>query len=110
METAAATSATATTAAVTSLRMPPAFDENSYEIWKEDLQIWCDLTDLPAAKQALAIRLVLTGRAKEAASQVKRDDLKKENGVSVLMHKLDSIFLVDKGRRQFGAFNDFHNF
>ena len=100
-----------TTAAATTLRMPPAFDdENSYEIWKEDLEIWCDLTDVVATKQALAVRLVLTGRARNAASQVKREDLKKENGVAILLKKLDSVFLVDKGRRQFSAFNELHNF
>lgn len=101
----------ATTAAAT-MKMPPAFeDENAYEIWKEDLEIWCDLTDLPASKRALAVRLVLTGRARAAASsQVKREDLKKDDGVQILLKKLDGEFLVEKGRRQFAAFNEMYNF
>ena len=93
------------------MKMPPALeDEDAYEVWKEDLAIWCDLTDLPANKHALAVRLVLTGRAKDAASQVNMDDLKKDNGVKLLLQKLDSIFLVEKGRRQFSVFNDLYNF
>ena len=38
------------------------------------------------------------------------EDLKKDNGVETLLQKLDSLFLVDKGRCQFAAFNDLYNF
>ena len=95
----------------TTMKMPPPLeDEDSYEVWKEDLQIWCDLTDIPVEKQALAVHLTLTGRARAASQQVKREDLKKSTGVKTLLTKLDSEFLVEKGRRQFAAFNAFHNY
>ena len=95
----------------TTMKMPPPLeDEDSYEVWKEDLQIWCDLTDIPVEKQALAVHLTLTGRARAASQQVKREDLKKSTGVKTLLAKLDSEFLVEKGRRQFAAFNAFHNY
>lgn len=95
----------------TTMKMPPLLqDEDCYEVWKEDLKIWCDLTDIPAEKQALAIHLTLTGRARAASQQVSRDDLKKNTGVKTLLGKLDSVFLVEKGRRQFAAFNAFHNY
>jgi len=95
----------------TTMKMPPPLeDEDCYEVWKEDLEIWCDLTDIPAEKQALAIHLTLTGRARAASQQVPRAELKKATGVKTLLAKLDSEFLVEKGRRQFAAFNAFHNY
>ena len=95
----------------TTMKMPPLLeDEDAYEVWKEDLQIWCDLTDIPVEKHALAVHLTLTGRARAASQQVPREDLKKSTGVKTLLAKLDSEFLVEKGRRQFAAFNAFHNY
>ena len=38
------------------------------------------------------------------------DSLKKDGSVKLLLQKLDSIFLVEKGRRQFSVFNDLYNF
>ena len=52
-------------------------DESSYENWK----IWCKLTDLNTEERALAIHLVLTGRARVASSELKVTELKAEEGV-----------------------------
>jgi len=105
------TASSSESAMATTMKMPPLLqDEDCYEVWKVDLKIWCDLTDIPVEKQALAIHLTLTGRARAASQQVPRDDLKKVTGVKTVLTKLDSVFLVEKGRRQFAAFNSFHNY
>ena len=84
-------------------------DESSYECWKKDIDIWCELTDLDVKKRALAIHLSLTGRARIASSELEVSDLKKDNGVNILLAKLDGIFLAEKGRRQFAVFHDLYN-
>ena len=92
-------------------KCPPKFeDESNYENWKRDISIWCELTDLAEDKRALAIHLTLTGRARIATSEIELEDLKSENGVGCLIEKLDSLFLPDKGRRQFAAFHNMYNF
>ena len=76
----------------------------SYESWRKDIEIWCKLTDLPKKKQALAIHLSLDGQARVATSEIEVSDLEVDGGVEVILTKLDDLFLVDKGRRQFAAF------
>ena len=75
-------------------KCPPELEcEHDYDDWKEYVLTWCDLTDLPKEKHALAVQLSLSGRARHAAKQVPREKLSTENGVKVLMAKLDDVFL-----------------
>ena len=95
---------------VCSSKWPPKLnDENEYENWKKDIEIWCELSDLPETKQALAIHLSLTGRARVASSELSIDILKAKDGVKKLLEKLDALFLHDAGRRQFSAFHELYN-
>ena len=95
--------------AAASFKVPPKLDnESKYETWKKDVKLWCALTDLTKHKQALAVHLNLSGRARLASSELTIEELSAENGISILIAKLDKLFLADKGRRQFGAFNDLY--
>ena len=89
---------------------PPKLEDDHYETWKKDLKIWCKLTDIIEEKRALAVHLNLSGRARAATSELSVDDLEKKNGIDILLAKLDDIFLVDKGRRQFAAYHELHGF
>ena len=72
------------------MKWPPKLNNSaSYETWKRDIEIWCDLTDLVETKRALAIHLSLQGKARDASSEVPIADLKKSNGVEILLAKLD---------------------
>ena len=95
-----------------STKWPPVLvNEDNYESWKNDLLIWCDISELDKTKQAQTVHLSmpLESRARAATSEVPRSDLKKENGVEIILKKLDEIFLPDKGRRQFSAFKSLYN-
>ena len=92
------------------IKEPPKLDsDDKYENWKRDIQIWYELTTLEKSKRALAIHLSLTGRARLASSEITVADLKKDTGVTTLLEKLDNLFLPDKSRRQFLAFNKLYN-
>ena len=95
--------------AACSAKWPPAFKGANYETWKRDVLIWCKLTDFPAEKQALAIHLSLEGRARDASSEIDPDKLEAKDGVKVLLARLDKVFLPNKGRRQFSAFQELYN-
>ena len=93
-----------------STKWPPKLEnEEAYENWKKDIRIWCELTELSKNKQALAVHLSLSGRAREASSEIPAADLKKDDGVDVVLRKLDELFLADAGRRQFSAFYELYN-
>ena len=94
-----------------SSKCPPILNSDSeYENWKRDISIWCELTELSEDKRALAIHLSLTGRARTASSEIEVAVLKSKDGVNKILEKLDSLFLPDKGRRQFAAFHNLYNF
>lgn len=91
-------------------KVPPKLDIGAdYEVWKRDLEIWCKFTELPAEKQALAIHLSLSGKARQISSQLTVAQLNAATGVKALLDKLDPIFLEDKGRRQFSLFRELYN-
>ena len=57
----------------------------------------------------MAIYLTLTGRARIASSEVGVEEFKKDTGVETLLAKLHSLFLSEKERRQFSAFNKLYS-
>ena len=90
------------------IKNPPLLDDlENYEQWKEDVLMWKEVTDLSKNKQALAVHLTLKGQAKEVANQVSTVDKKKDNGLEILLDKLDETFLKEPERRKFMAYQDF---
>ena len=63
---------------------PQLLCEAEYEAWKKDIEIWCLFTDLEKKKQALAIHLGLTGRARMVSSEISVADMSKDTGVETL--------------------------
>ena len=57
--------------------------------WKKDIEIWCELSDLPETKRALANNLSSSGRARVASSEVSIDILKSKDGVKRLLNKIN---------------------
>ena len=90
------------------IKNPPVLEDlENYEQWKEDVLMWVEVTDLQKSKQALAVHLTLKGQAKEVANQVSTEDKKKEDGLKLLLAKLDDAFLKEPERRKFMAYQDF---
>ena len=88
-----------------SLKWPPKLErDEEYEVWKEDLNAWCRITSIEKKKRALAVHLSLSGRARIASSELNKASLEAEDGIDVLLKKLDEVFLVDEGRRKYAAF------
>ncbi|KAK9537927.1 hypothetical protein VZT92_005501 [Zoarces viviparus] len=89
-------------------KVPPPFDEKkSYESWKNEVEIWRLVTDLEKKKQALAVALSLTGRAGDSALEIAAVDLNDDEGMNVLLTKLDAVFLKEETDRQYEAYTEF---
>ncbi|ESP03465.1 hypothetical protein LOTGIDRAFT_171402 [Lottia gigantea] len=94
-----------------SYKNPPYFGPDTvYDTWKNELEIWRRVTDLDADKQALAITLSLTGRARERAVQIPADYLDSERGIDILIAKLDDIFKKETKDATYEAYLSFENF
>jgi len=92
------------------LRAPPPFnpDEDSYEKFKKDLQIWDCLTDLPREKKGPAVYLSLTKKAQSAVSELKVAEINGANGMDTILKKLDTVYLADTNTRAYTAFQRFY--
>ena len=75
-------------------KKPPSFGdgENSYEMWKQELEMWVLVTDMKKEKQAIAVVLSLKGQAKAIALEIDKALLNAVNGVDHLLSVLDPIF------------------
>ena len=51
---------------------PPLNKDTNYESWKNEVAIWRLVTDVHKKKQALAMALSLTGKAREKASGLEK--------------------------------------
>lgn len=92
-------------------KIPPKLGENiSYETWKNEIEMWRLVTDLKESKQALAIALSLTGKARDTALEIKADDLNQDEGVTTLLKKLDLVFQKDTIDSAYEAYTKFEQF
>ncbi|CAF2215355.1 unnamed protein product [Rotaria magnacalcarata] len=95
----------------TSYKAPPAFaDDMNYESWKKEISIWQAFTELSKARQGPAIFLSLTGKPREAVLELEISEISSDNGVKKLLEKLDSLYLEDKKKLAYLAYDKFENF
>ena len=81
-----------------------------YEEWKKEVIIWENVTTLEKKTQGCALVLSLSGNARKAARNIPIEDLKKDNGVELVLKELDKYYAKDQGRKQMKAFDNFINF
>ena len=86
----------------------PAFDENNYEAWRKDVSRWCIISKLEPRVKAYNIHISLTGRAKTTSNLIPDEDLMSEDGVKILLGKLDDIYIKNKHFRKFDLFSDIY--
>ena len=74
---------------------PPSLRTKAYELYRQELLAWREVTDLRKDKQGMAIALSLpeddkTQIREKVFEQISLDDLKKEDGLDTLTPFLDS--------------------
>ena len=79
-----------------SSKVPPPFKEgDDYDVWRKDLELWQLFTDLEAKKQAIAVHLSLSGRARSATNELTVEEMGGENAMKLLA-KLDRVYARDQ--------------
>ena len=95
---------------------PPAFNKTkSYERYKQELLAWKEVTDLSSRKQAIAVALSLpeedeTRIRDKVFDQLPLEELKKENGLSLLVTFFDKHLAKDDLSDSLEKFTDFENY
>ena len=94
---------------------PPNFASERYELYREKLLAWRDVTDLPTEKQGIVIALTLPDDDKnkiqeKVFNQIGRENLKQENGLDTLINFLDSQLVKDELSDSLEKFEQFEDF
>ena len=95
---------------------PPAFNKTkSYERYKQELLAWKEVTDLSSRKQAIVVALSLpeedeTQIRDKVFDQLPLEELKKENGISLLVTFFDKHLAKDDLSDSLEKFTDFENY
>ena len=85
-------------------------DEKSYDQWRNEISVWQLVTELKPDKQALAVTLCLPRKARQTALEIDAKELNKDDGMTRLLTKLDSVFkkeTVDEAYDTYHAFGKF---
>ena len=93
------------------LKAPPVFnaDEDSYEDFKRELEIWDSFTELEKKKRGPAVYLSLQKKTKQALRGLKPAELSADDGLLKIIDKLDEVYLADSSTRAYTAFQRFYN-
>ena len=87
---------------------PPAFNKDkNYERFKQELLAWKEITDLRQDKQGIAIALSLPDEdeskiREKVFDQIPLDDLKSDDGFTVLLNFFGQTSCQRRSFRQFG--------
>ena len=89
--------------------VPPFnLEETSYEAWRRDIKRWCIISKHQDTEKAVHIHFALSGRAKNASDLMPNTELMAENGVDLLLEKLDAIYMPNKHARKFHIFTELY--
>ena len=89
---------------------PNLNDTKSYEQWLQLLTDWSHATTLPKDKQGPALRLSLSGEAREAALQIEDKIIYSEQGLDSIITKLKDLFIKDTSHRKYNLLEEFVNY
>ena len=93
--------------------LPKFLEGMSYKTWKNKIDMWKIITTIPKEQQAIIVLLPsLEGNAKAegAVSELTTTDVNNENGVQLLIKKLDKVFESDKIDEAYLVYSRFINF
>jgi hypothetical protein len=94
---------------------PPEFKNKAYDRYKQELNAWKEITELPKKKQGIAVALTLpeehdSGIREKVFDEMTLDDLKDDDGLKKLITFMDSKLGKDDLTDSLEKFEDFENF
>ena len=77
-------------------KAPPLLSScKNYDDWCKMVRVWTKFTDLPKERQGASMFLSLEGEALDAALELDEEDIGSENGVKLIMARLDKLYKKD---------------
>ena len=94
---------------------PPGLASKSYELYKQELLAWREVTEVCRSKQGIVIALTLPNEEpfkvrENVLNNLSLDELKRENGLDTLIQYLNVYLEKDDLSDRFEKYEDFENF
>ena len=94
---------------------PPGLASKSYELYKQELLAWREVTEVCRSKHGIVIALTLPNEEpfkvrENVLNNLSLDELKRENGLDTLIQYLDVYLEKDDLSDRFEKYEDFENF
>ena len=97
--------------AQSSNKAPPLLSKTkTYDDWLKLLRILRSFTDLEKARQGPALVLSLEGEAQDAVLELENDDIIKDNGIDIIIERLDRLFKKDTTIQKYTALEAFETY
>ena len=89
----------------------PVLDKiDEIEDWLRELEIWQCVTDIEEKKQGLVVYISLPDKIRKSCGDIKVSDLNKDDGLTVLITKIKSLYAKDINALAYMAYDQFENF
>ena len=92
------------------LNPPVLSDVDNIDSWLHDLQIWKCVTDLEKKQQGPAIYFSLSDKIMNSCSDVTVPELNKDDGLNLLINKLEKLYVKDSKASAYLAYEKFASF
>ena len=90
---------------------PPIWqDGTSYEDYVKEIKVWQLLKAATAEEEGPLVFRTLKGRGKTAALQLKLEEIGSQNGLKLILQKLDEVYATEKNQRICIALEMFEKF
>lgn len=93
-------------------KAPPVYKEGkSYADWRLDIDLWNEFTPLPEKRRATAFLLELgEGKVKSHVRALGKENLMKDDGLALVIAKLDKIYKEDSSHETYRAYCKFEKY
>ena len=88
----------------------PVLNNNNFEHWEHELELWQLVTDLDVKKQAPVIYLSLNERDRQACAVLTKEELNHENGVKALLDKIRELYAKEKNQAIYEAYENLETY
>ena len=97
--------------ATASNKTPPLFNKSkSYSDWVRLVKLWTKFTDLQPTRQGPALVMSLEGKALDTILELDDKDISHEDGVTLIINKLNKLYKKDELNEKFEDFEKFENY
>ena len=97
--------------ATASNKTPPLFNKSkSYSDWVRLVKLWTKFTDLEPTRQGPALVMSLEGKALDTILELDDKDISHEDGVTLIINKLNKLYKKDELNEKFEDLEKFENY